>query len=300
MGQKDWQARAEWLTRHHDIPRLKYLNARRDADQLLASVSDFDEVVFWFEYDLHCQANLVYWLFQCDRLRFHRTRTKLSLICPREMPDRPDFRGLGELMPDEMQWLFERRERLTQPSLALGRRAWLAWASDTPELLSSLVAESPSLLPCLVPALVAHLERFPERETGLSELEREILDTLGSAGGVEFSELFSRVSTNVPLLGFGDLQFASLLRRLASTAVPLIRLVSADAALGAGARQRVLLTDYGRSVSDEKANAWKHFRERNQDSESSDWVGGVAMTPESGWVWDHESGSVRFVDSFLS
>src|SRR5882762_3827089 len=64
-------------------------------EEKLASFSEHDEVVLWFEHDLFCQLHLLYlldWFSQQDL-----GKTKLSLICIGEFPGKENFRGLGEL-----------------------------------------------------------------------------------------------------------------------------------------------------------------------------------------------------------
>ena len=75
-----------------------------------------DEVVLWFEYDLFCQANLLYLLDWFGRRKLGKTR--LSLICIGEFEGIEDFRGLGQLTGEQDH----------QPAVATGQFRLL----DTP------------------------------------------------------------------------------------------------------------------------------------------------------------------------
>ena len=59
--EQSWTARADYLQRF-SIPKEQYLSGRVKRDRILADSLSHDEIVLWFEFDLHCQANLLYYL----------------------------------------------------------------------------------------------------------------------------------------------------------------------------------------------------------------------------------------------
>ena len=66
-----------------------------------------DEMILWFEHDLFDQLNLIQVL---DRLVRVETEAPVSLICIGSFPGRPNFKGLGQLTPDELASLLETRQ----------------------------------------------------------------------------------------------------------------------------------------------------------------------------------------------
>ena len=60
----------------------------------------YGELVLWFEHDLFDQLNLIQ-LLTWIRVRLPASKP-VSLICIGSFPGRPDFKGLGELLPDEL------------------------------------------------------------------------------------------------------------------------------------------------------------------------------------------------------
>src|SRR6185295_8402606 len=106
-------------------------------EQTLQSYTEHEEVVLWFEYDLFCQVNLLYLLDWFSRASLDQT--KLSLINVGTFPGKENFRGLGELSPDELMSLFPGREVLTATVLELGARAWQAYCSADPTAIERLL-----------------------------------------------------------------------------------------------------------------------------------------------------------------
>lgn len=78
-----------------------------------------DELILWFEHDLFDQLNLIQLLtWICD----HLPATKpVSLICIGSFPGRPDFKGLGELTPDELASLLETRQAVSDSQYEVAR-----------------------------------------------------------------------------------------------------------------------------------------------------------------------------------
>src|ERR1700761_1448616 len=95
-----WSAREAWICKtFKDTPghyQEYVLNP-------LAKLSEpYEEINLWFEFDLHCQANML------GVMAMMRRRTDLSapaiyLVCPFEYPGVADFRGMGELDSDQLE-----------------------------------------------------------------------------------------------------------------------------------------------------------------------------------------------------
>jgi hypothetical protein len=192
-------------------------------EEKLASFSDHEEVVLWFEHDLFCQLHLLYllaWFSQHDL-----GQTKLSLICINEFPGKKNFRGLGELRAEQLALLFPARQQVSAQQMDLGVAAWQAYRAPNPAAIETVLQGDTSALPFLRAALQAHLQRFPSTKNGLGRIENLALE-LVHAGQKSFIDLFQRFGEAASIYGFGDAQFWLALRRLSSARQPLLAIAS--------------------------------------------------------------------------
>jgi Domain of unknown function (DUF1835) len=262
-----WDERSEYLQRYFSIPREDYLSGKAERDRILDESLSHDEIVLWFEYDLFCQANLLYYLDSYASRDLGGTR--LTLICPATFAGRPSFRGLGELAADELESLFPTRAEVSSDQRRVTQRAWQAFSNRDPRQIEDFLQSDSSPLPVVAPALQAHLERFPSTINGLGIVGQITLEILKD-GALSFQKLFHRFNRNPEIFryGMGDLQLQSYLDIWSSGPSPLIE-----------ENGEIQLTDAGRQVLMNQADAL--------DLNGIDlWYGGVHLTPDSLWRWD--------------
>jgi hypothetical protein len=158
-----------------------YNNVRADfarRDDALGRFGEHEEVVLWFEHDLYDQLQLVQVLdWFCGQ---DPGKTALSLICIGSHPERPNFKGLGELTPSQLARLYPTRHTVSAEELTLASEAWRAFCSPDPTALERLLEGDTSALPFLASAVVRHLEQFPSTDNGLSRTERQVLEVVAS------------------------------------------------------------------------------------------------------------------------
>lgn len=249
-----------------------------------------DEVVLWFEHDLHDQLQLAQLL---DWFATHaHGSTMLSLVVIGEYPDVTPFYGLGQLTPEQLAALFPSRLPVTAAQLALGRAAWEAFRLPDPTAFVALLAGETTALPYLRAALTRHLEEFPDADAGLSRTERQILDILTEAGPIPLFEAFKRDMAREEAPFLGDLGFWARIAGLAPAAHPLLAFADgrpfalpADPAHPTEwARQAVAPTGTGRAVLAGEQD-WVRLNGINR------WLGGVHLNgPEAAWRWDRAAG----------
>lgn len=261
-------------------------------EEKLASFSDHEEVVLWFEHDLFCQLHLIYlldWFSQCDL-----GNTKLSLICIGEFPGKEDFRGLGELNPEQLTSLFPARQPVTSAQLNLAASTWRAFRSPYATAIEHILRTDTSALPFLDAALRAQLERFPSTKNGLGLVENRALQRI--AQGVDgFIHLFRSFVSLEPGYGFGDAQFWLALQRLVTASEPLLTIsgiagepedLKLTPEIVSGARFQ--LTDFGESVRKGEAD----FVSRNGIDL---WLGGVHLEDVNNlYRWNEETRALEF------
>jgi hypothetical protein len=279
------RARHLWLTYGVDLNECG--QDLRAQEAKLASFSEHDEVVLWFEYDLFCQIHLIYLLGWFGRQQLGDT--KLSLICIGEFPGKKTFRGLGELTAAELASLFPMRQQVTRAQLDMATAAWQAYCSAGPTDIEKVLETDTSSLPFLAASLRAHLRRFPSNKNGLGRIEDRALELVGK-GHDRFSELFMKFGEVEPVYGLGDAQLWIALRRMIAAQQPLLEVEGLEnkhldrqpltPEVVRNAKFR--LTESGHAVLSDEADfvLLAHL---------DYWLGGVHLNGSRGlWRWDEQ------------
>jgi hypothetical protein len=276
------EVRANHLAEAYVVPIEKCESDLHEQHEALAEFSEHEEVVLWFEHDLFCQINLIYllnWFAQRDL-----KGTNLSLICIDEFPSVQIFHGLGQLNEEQLTSLFPRRQPITSAQLEVGSSAWQAYSSPNPAKLISLLASDISALPFLEGALRKHLLRFPSTRNGLGRIENTGLE-LVAGGYPKFRSLFPAFMRREPEYGFGDAQFYSAMRRMATPPVPVVTQKNGGNSAHDPARMLLSsfeLTELGTAVM---AGEEDFVVQNGIDL----WLGGVHLKgKESPWRWDEQ------------
>lgn len=260
--------------------------AARDA--ALAGAATADEVVLWFEHDLHDQVQLIQIL---DALGDpHTLPPRLTAIVIGAHPEVIPFHGPGQLTAAQLAALFPGRARVTQDQLALARTAWAAFRSPDPTTIEALLAGDTAALPFLRGALVRHLEDFPAVANGLARTERQILEAVAATSSRP-ADLFRACTAREERPFMGDTSFFARVGDLAADHGPLLETKS-GAPFGVPANwsdpdqradfhaQTLALTTLGAEVLASRAD-WAQLHPTDR------WHGGVHLTgPDPAWRWD--------------
>jgi len=266
-----------WGTWAGSDPALDPANDLREWRAAIERHESYDELVLWFEHDLFDQLNLIQlltWIH--DRVPPSKL---VSLICIGSFPGRPDFKGLGELTPEELAPLLETRQPVSGPQYDLARRAWQAFREPTPATLDKLRQGDTSSLPYLSAAITRFLQEYPWTIDGLSRSERRLLE-LADGEGIALWKAFPRMNQGEGAYCVTDLSLVALAETLSRTSPPLLTLDLSGDAHGHVLRGTVTLTDAGRSVL-------SGHRDRVATCGIDRWLGGVHL--RSGgpiWRWD--------------
>jgi len=246
----------------------------------------YDELILWFEHDLFDQLNLIQVL---PWIRDHVPRTKpVSLICIASFPGRPDFKGLGELTPDELGSLLHTRQSVGSSQYEMARRAWHAFRDPTPEALDELRQGETSALPYLAAAFTRFLHEYPWTRDGLSRTERRLLE-LASPGEVALANTFPQMHQGEQAYYVTDASLATLTETLARTSPPLLTFHLSDGEKDNVRARVVALTDAGRSVL---AGQLDRVAACGIDR----WLGGVHLQGSGPtWRWDDGRQAIRYM-----
>jgi hypothetical protein len=288
----DWgKLRAQHLSESYGVDLQECERDLLTQEEELKTFSEHEEVVLWFEHDLFCQLHFLYLLdwFAVQPLG----TTKLSLICINHFPGKQNFRGLGELNPDEFASLFPARAEVTAPQLKLAQTAWRAYCSPAPCDIEMVLQTDTSALPFLDAALRAHLQRFPNSNNGLGRIENQALRLIAD-GANRFSDLFPRFSDAEPVYGLGDAQLWLALRQMSDAREPLLEIeeVSNDSLI-----QQTLTTDIVQKAEFRTTANGESVLGNEADFVTLNgidlWLGGVHLSGRSNiWRWDDETASL--------
>lgn len=276
----DWIARrARFYAETENVPDPDYdllLAELTEADRrLAASAERYERVVIWTEHDSHDQLSLIRCLAHYARTRPPRV---LDLISVNHFPGSRRFIGLGQLPPEAMRLLWNRRERIDGDRLSAGAAAWAALTSADPRALAAIARSRTPALPLLGPALHRHLQELPSSVNGLSLTQSLILQIL-ARGPASVGDLW-RVSQSElePLPFLGDTMFLHILNQMerAHPAVYERSVVEPERRFS----DRLAITETGREVL-QGVTDWLSLQPPLR------WVGGVRIDPSMrNWRWD--------------
>ncbi len=121
-----WNLRAEWISKQFDDNTENY--QERVIAPLEKLSEQYDEINLWFEFDLHCQANLLGVMMLLLK-KSDLSGPAIYLVCPDEVPGVQDFRGMGQLNADQLEDLYDSRLRLNEWEFTLAAQGWKLYVS---------------------------------------------------------------------------------------------------------------------------------------------------------------------------
>jgi len=170
----------------------------------------WDKVMLWFEFDLFCQINL---LFALGFLAEFAPETPIYLVCPDRFDGIEDFRGLGQLSPQQFASLLSEAKVLDSGSLAWAAKVLEAYREGNEIELLELEKEDSGDLDLSRQALNLHFQLYPSVENGLNRIEQDLLEAVVQ-GATDPLTVFRAWWAGDPGYGMGDLQIFDYLKGL--------------------------------------------------------------------------------------
>ena len=200
-----WNRRSEWISQtFHEQPEQYQVKV---VDELARLDNSYKEINLWFEFDLHCQVNLLGVLNYIEE-RGDLSEPPLYLICPDHYPGVENFMGMGQLNGEQLTDLFDNiRVQLNEVDLHIAGRAWKLYTDRDVEGLKQFIAETDywANMIYLKPALEAHLKRLETNEQGLNYIEQKLLDIYRS-GSTSRLAIYQSFWKTEKIYGMGDAQ----------------------------------------------------------------------------------------------
>jgi hypothetical protein len=174
----------------------------------------YDEFNLWFEYDLHCQVNLL-GVMQLLKQQVDLTAPAVYLICPDSFPGVDNFRGMGQLNGEQLEDLYDTRLHLTEYDFTIATEAWRAYILFNAEALQQWIDATPfwGSLHLLKLALTAQVKRLQVNEEGLGYIEQKLL-LFYQSGINSRAELYQAFWNQLPIYGMGDSELDIYIERL--------------------------------------------------------------------------------------
>lgn len=203
-----FEIRRKFLNAHYEVDIDK--NELSDALKVLDDVSNYSEIVLWFEYDLFCHINL---LGVLNLLHQKEIELPLHLVCSGRIPEEKGLKGLTELSPIQLLQHYKDKVRLTSEDKELVIALWRTYCGKDHNIFRPYITK-PSSFQYLSNCLKAHLKRFPDSENGLSAIEHNILKLVRDNEIKSQHHLLGYALNYQGFYGFGDLQFNRLINKL--------------------------------------------------------------------------------------
>lgn len=233
----------------------------------LASALDAGEVTLWFEHDTYDQLILAFIL---AFFREKKASMPIKLVCVDDYPVEPRFIGLGQLAPEALRDVWDKREAVTEAHLQQGEVFWQALVSSSPECMADFALGTEDCpIPQMRGAARRHLQQLPHESSGLSLTEELSLKALQD-GPLTGGKLYRRLTLeDEPLPYLGDLMYWHELAPLLEGGA-----ISTDAPELEWRERPLQLTELGHDVLAGKADWLDHVSETR-------WVGGIEIVPQS-------------------
>jgi hypothetical protein len=218
----DLQARADFLdvSTGGGLGREVIFETLRTQYEKLAGGLCFDAIILWFDACLFDQSMLCH-ILTCMSTRALETG---KLISVGEFPGIDPFDGLGQLSPEQLASIYDRRRDVTKAQFDFAGRVEKAFALQDKSELVDLAGLRDAPL-SLVPAAAARwLMEQPDEASGLGQLEKLVLQAVRS-GLKTPGEIFIYAKTrDLHPIFWGDSTLWAKINNLATRTPPLVRL----------------------------------------------------------------------------
>jgi len=197
-----WKMRAKWISNTFNVTTEHYF------EHMVAKLDKFNcpyqEINLWFEFDLHCQINMLV-AMQLIEQQVDLSDRSIYLISPDSYPGVDDFRGMGQLDGEQLEYLFDGRLRLTEYDFRLAEEAWTLYVKGDVAELQNWLDTNPfwGSLHLLKPAMQAHVKRLILNEAGLGYIEQKLL-SIQQSGIADKARIYEKFWSEEKIYGLGD------------------------------------------------------------------------------------------------
>jgi len=259
------KVRAKFFDNSNFAEYKKVLKDFQERNQKLYRYRIYNNIIIWFEHDLHDQLLLIQilnWFAKQNIESINITMVSTSNY-------------LGESSTKQIQKLLKYRIELLPEHFKLAEKAWSAFCEPTPKEWFKLLTQPTSLLPFLHGAIFRMLEEYPNTKTGLSRTEYQAL--LIISNGIEKPhDIFEKYQSFEERKFMGDIIFFKILKEFENYNI----IESYEN------RSKLKITKLGRRLLNAEEN-WLNIKPINRH------IGGVHITMDNLWCWDSRKHTIK-------
>jgi len=208
-----WMDRYAYFENELGVDRIEYYDKSISEIVKLEDVSNYTDVVLWFEFDLFCQVNL---LALCTYLLDNYVKkSNYYLICTGKVGGKDQLQSLSDFSSSEFNDLFNNKVPLSKSNLEFSKECWTIYVENDVNKLKNFNFNQSSKFQYLKFAIDQHLLRFPTKN-GLNQIENKILEIINSTVLTE-KEIVRELlvwQQKETVYGFGDLQYFQYLKKI--------------------------------------------------------------------------------------
>lgn len=202
--------RKEFLMENYQISAEDYEEQFLKELKKLTSYNSYQEVVLWFEFDLFSHINM---LAAINHLLEKQLKVPVYLVCSKKLKGEKVQTILSKLPLKDLKNHYDNRIALSQGDLEMASLLWQLYNENNPQKLKKLIKEKTNF-EYLSSCLRAHIERFPNSQTGLNSLERNILKLITSNTITSMNQLLGYSLEYQGYYGYGERQMQRVLDKL--------------------------------------------------------------------------------------
>lgn len=204
-----FQARKAFFKTFYGINLSK--KRMKSALSKLDDISDYTEIILWFEYDLFCHINMVAVISLLEQKGIF---LPIYLVCSGRVEGIKGLKALPELSPQHLKSHYDNRIKLNVDDITLAKKIWSIYCGKNHNLLMPLITRASSFK-YMSNCLKAHIKRFPDMRSGISTLEYNILKLVKENNITSRHHLVGYTLHYQGYYGYGDLQLERVIDLLA-------------------------------------------------------------------------------------
>ncbi|WP_456423406.1 DUF1835 domain-containing protein [Lutibacter sp.] len=208
-----WKKRYAYFKNQFNIEPIKYYDTTINEIKKVEDLSNYNEVVLWFECNLFQQINLV---ALCTYLvnNYVKKITYFLVYFEKENEKKPE-QSFTNFSIIDLKTIFKNKVTLSKASLLFAKESWEMYVENDIDKLKKFNFNKNSKFKCLQKSINQHLLRFPS-EKGLNQIENKILRIVNSGMFTEKEIIRDLLiwQQKETIYGFGELQYFNYLKRL--------------------------------------------------------------------------------------
>jgi len=176
----------------------------------LEAIDNYDEIILWFEFDLFCHINM---LAAISYLIQQKKKEPLYLVCSGRVPGEKELTGLSDLSDKQLVSHYKNKIKLSEDDLDMAHFIWQLYCGNNPNKLKPEIRKS-SNFKYLSSCIRAHIERYPNVDTGLNTLETNILRLIEREHITSEHQLCGYALSYQGYYGYSDSMIIKVINRL--------------------------------------------------------------------------------------